>query len=49
MPQAFDCHKQGKVCRYGECVVECNNNADCAEKGYPSYFECQQHRCEYAF
>lgn len=49
-PEAFACAEQGKVCRYGECIVECTSNADCRELGYPEYFECSSvSRCEYAF
>jgi hypothetical protein len=50
-PEAFSCHVDydGKVCRYGDCVVECNDNSDCDTKGYPDNFECVSHRCEYAF
>lgn len=50
-PEAYNCHvyQDGKVCRYGNCVVECNNNFDCQTKGYPSNFECVSHRCEYAY
>lgn len=48
-PQAYECASEGKVCRYGQCVVECDETADCQAKGYPDYFECQSHRCEYAF
>jgi len=49
-PTAFACAEQGKVCRYGDCIVECTSNADCEELGYPEYFECSSaSRCEYAF
>ena len=46
-PTAWECNQAGKVCRYGDCVVECNNNADCQAKGYPAYYQCQQSRCEH--
>lgn len=46
-PEAFACAQQGKVCRYGECVVECNSTEQCrTELGYPDNFVCQSHRCE---
>jgi hypothetical protein len=47
-PEAFACAQQGKVCRYGECVVECESTADCQTKGYPGTFTCQSSRCEYS-
>lgn len=46
---AMACAAEGKVCRYDKCVVECESTADCQDKGYPGNFECQSHRCEYAF
>lgn len=46
-PVAFNCNKEGKVCRYGECVVECQSNAECQQKGYPSYYTCNQSRCQH--
>jgi hypothetical protein len=46
-PKAWECNQAGKVCRYGDCVVECGNNTDCQVKGYPDYYQCQQSRCEH--
>ncbi len=46
-PQAFNCNLQGKVCRYGECIIECANDAECAAKGYPGYYRCNQARCQH--
>jgi hypothetical protein len=47
---ADDCYQDGMVCRYGDCVVECASVQDCADLGYPSYFECSSAgRCEYPF
>lgn len=48
--KADECYQQGKICRYGQCVVECTSTADCDALGYPSYFECSTAgRCEYPF
>jgi len=46
-PEAFNCNLEGKVCRYGDFVVECDDDAACAEKGYPPIFHCNQGRCEH--
>ncbi len=46
-PEAYNCNLEGKVCRYGECVFECQDDAGCAQKGYPGYFHCNQGRCEH--
>ncbi len=47
-PTAFNCNLDGgKVCRYDECVVECADDSDCADKGYPPIFHCNQGRCEH--
>gem|GEM_PF-6405743 len=44
---AEDCYQQGMLCRGGECVVECESQVDCADAGYPSYYECASSgRCE---
>ncbi|MGH9890599.1 MAG: hypothetical protein ACREA0_01170 [bacterium] len=46
---SLDNNLEGQVCRYGECVVECDTTADCQAKGYPGSFVCQSNRCEYGF
>ena len=48
-PKTFECFQQGMVCRYGDCVVECDSNLDCQELGYPSdTFQCISHECRRA-
>ena len=46
-PEAFNCNLEGKVCRDGDCVIECADDAECADKGYPGIFHCNQGRCEH--
>lgn len=44
--KAYSCYQQGKTCRYGDCVVECDSNEDCTTHGYPPSFICNHNRCE---
>jgi len=47
-PDTFNCNlEDGKVCRYGDRVIECADDAEPADKGYPPFFHCNQGGCEH--
>ncbi len=42
-----ECATEDQVCVGGECVVECESNADCGALGYPAAFECIGNICRH--